>query len=406
MKKFDSFMVTVLVMIFSVTVIINFVISGRGINGSKLYKVEINRIEQELMDDNEINADNYDTIIDIYQYKSDENFYNSPNEYVIREINGTLFRIEYNDEIGNSNLKLTVNIVLVILFLFVLSILLYIRNNIIKPFAELSDYPYQLAKGTLSIPLSENPNRYFGKFIWGLDMLRETLERSEIKELERAKKEKTFLMSLSHDIKTTLSAVKLYSKAISKGIYNGSKQIEAAENINSKADEIEEFVNEMIRNLNTDFMTFEINITEFYLSQVIDAIRVYYADKLDTAGTDFSIEEYTDCLIYGDPDRIEEVLQNIIENSIKYGDGHYISLSFSEEEDFRLVTVTNTGCTLTDTELPHIFDSFWRGSNAGSKQGCGLGLYICRQLMHSMGGEIFAEISDNDISITIVCRKS
>ena len=123
MKKFDSFMVTVLVMIFSVTVIINFVISGTGINGSKLYKVEINRIEQELMDDNEINADNYDTIIDIYQYKSDENFYNSPNEYVIREINGTLFRIEYNDEIGNSNLKLTVNIVLVILFLFVLSII-------------------------------------------------------------------------------------------------------------------------------------------------------------------------------------------------------------------------------------------------------------------------------------------
>lgn len=408
MKNFDRFIVTVSVMIFLVAVIINFVMFGTEINDSKLYKVEINRIEQEITDGNKVNADNYDTILGIYQYDYDVFFYNSKNEYVIREINGTLYRIEYDDKISHNNLKFKfiVNISLGILLLLVLSILLYIKNNIIKPFNEFSDYPYQLAKGTLSVPLKENKNRYFGKFIWGLDMLRETLEKSELREMEQAKKEKTFLMSLSHDIKTPLSAIKLYSKAISKGLYTGSKQIEVAENINSKADEIERFVNEIIENLSSDFMKFEINPTDFYLSQVIDKVTAYYTDKLSALGTDFNICEYTDCLITGDTDRLEEVLQNIIENAVKYGDGHYIFLSFSDEEDCRLITVSNSGCKLPDTELPYIFDSFWRGSNTCNRQGSGLGLYICRRLMNAMGGDIFAEISDDCMNITLVCQKT
>lgn len=409
MKNFDRFIIAVSVIMFLVAVIINLVIFGTEINGSKLYKVEINRIEQEITDGNNINADNYDIILGIYQYNSDLDFYNSKNEYVIREINGTLYRIEYDDDISdnNSKLKFTVNISLGILLLFVLSILLYIRNNIIKPFTELNDYSYQLAKGTLSVPLKENKSRYFGKFIWGLDMLRETLEKSELLELERAKKEKTFLMSLSHDIKTLLSAIKLYSKAISKGIYSDrQKQVETAVNIYIKADEIEKFVNEILQNLSSDFMTFEADQTEFYLSQVIEKITAYYTDKLYDLGIDFNICEYTNCLITGDPDRLEEVLQNIIENAVKYGDGHSISLNFSDEEECRLVTVSNSGCTLPDTELPYIFDSFWRGSNTGSSQGCGLGLYICRRLMNAMGGDIFAEISNDYMNITLVCQKA
>lgn len=409
MKKFDKLIITVSVIIFLVDVIINFLMFNTEINDSKLYKVEINRIEREIADGNKVNADNYDTIIGIYQYNSDKSFYKSKNEYVIREINGTLYRIEYDDEISdnNSKLKLIVNISLGILLLLVLSILLHIRNNIIKPYTELSDYPYKLAKGNLVVPLKENKSRYFGKFIWGLDMLRETLEKSEILELERAKKEKTFLMSLSHDIKTPLSAIKLYSKAISKEIYSDrQKQTEAAVNIDLKADEIEKFVNEILQNLSDDFMTFEINQTEFYLSQVIGKIKAYYTDKMYDLGINFNICEYTDCLITGDPDRLEEVLQNIVENALKYGDGHSISLSFSDEEDCRLVTVSNSGCTLPDTELPYIFDSLWRGSNTGGRQGCGLGLYICRRLMNAMDGDIFAAISDDHMNITLVCQKA
>lgn len=409
MKNFDKFIIAVSITIIAVFAVINFILIRKPANDTGLYKVEINRIEQELSHGNEVYADSYKTILGIYEYGGSNDFYHTANEYVIQEINGKLYRIEYDDKINDCTLQIliAVNTLLAIIFFIMLAVLLYIRQNIMKPFTEFSELPYELSKGTLSVPLKENKNRYFGKFIWGLDLLREELEKSRYRELDRAKNEKTILLSLSHDIKTPLSAIKLYSKALSKGLYSDrQKQTEAVENINLKADEIERFVNEITGKLSNDFMAFKINLTEFYLSQVIDKVTAYYADKLSSLGTDFDVSSYADCLISGDTDRLEEVLQNIMENAIKYGDGHSISLSFSDEENCRLITISNSGCTLPDIELPHIFDSFWRGSNTGNKQGSGLGLYICRRLMNDMGGDIFAEISNGDMNITLVCQKA
>lgn len=409
MKNFDKFIIAVSITIIAVFAVINFILIRKPANDTGLYKVEINRIEQELSHGNEVDADSYKTILGIYEYDGSNDFYHTANEYVIQEINGKLYRIEYDDKINDCTLQIliAVNTLLAIVFFITLAVLLYIRQNIMKPFTEFSELPYELSKGTLSVPLKENKNRYFGKFIWGLDLLREELEKSRYRELDRAKSEKTILLSLSHDIKTPLSAIKLYSKALSKGLYSDrQKQTEAVENINLKADEIERFVNEITGKLSNDFMVFKINLTEFYLSQVIDKVTAYYADKLSSLGTDFDVSSYADCLISGDTDRLEEVLQNIMENAIKYGDGHSISLSFSDEENCRLITISNSGCTLPDIELPHIFDSFWRGSNTGNKQGSGLGLYICRRLMNDMGGDIFAEISNGDMNITLVCQKA
>ncbi len=111
-------------------------------------------------------------------------------------------------------------------------------------------------------------------------------------------------------------------------------------------------------------------------------------------------------MLYGDISRSEEVLQNIIENAIKYGDGKSIGINIREEEGCILVAVRNSGNTLPETEMPHIFDSFWRGSNAGSNRGSGLGMYICRQLMYKMDGDIFAEINGGDMVVTAVFHKA
>ena len=257
------------------------------------------------------------------------------------------------------------------------------------------------------MPIKENKSKFFGKFVWGVDMLRETMEEQKQHELDLQKEKKTLILSISHDIKTPLSAIKLYASAISKGLYEGKeRQTEIAKNINAKADEIEQFVSEIIKASNEDFLNLQVRTGEFYLSEAIENIKVYYSEKLALARTDFVINDYDNCMLKGDCDRFIEVLQNVMENAIKYGDGHNIEISFSEEEDCRLVQIKNTGCTLADTEVPHIFDSFWRGSNVGSNSGSGLGLYICRQLMHKMDGEIFAEVDGNEMCVTVVGRKN
>ena len=114
------------------------------------------------------------------------------------------------------------------------------------------------------------------------------------------------------------------------------------------------------------------------------------------------VEENDDCILCGDKERAVEVIQNIMENAVKYGDGKRIAIRFSKEENCQLIHISNSGCTLSDSELPHIFDSFWRGSNTGRQSGSGLGLYICRTLMRKMNGDIYAEIKDGDMTVTAV----
>ncbi|MEE1076415.1 MAG: HAMP domain-containing sensor histidine kinase [Acutalibacteraceae bacterium] len=404
MKSYNKIIAFTVVFIIALFAVVN-IIPNASKEKTSILKVEINRVVREITETGKISEpDKYSTILGIYQEGTQKDFFISENDYIIRDIDGKLYRIEYLEDTEPVNQMLYINITLAVFSLFVLLVLFYIRHNILKPFVRITALPYELSKGNLTIPLKESKNRFFGKFLWGLDMLREKLEESKQAELELKKEKKTMLLSLSHDIKTPLSAIKLYSKALSNGIYKEpQKQQEVYENINAKADEIEKLVAEIMRTETEDIIVFDVKSKEFYLSEVINNIKQYYKDKLEN--TDFTIANYSDCMINGDEDRLTEVLQNIIENAIKYGDGKSISLDFSDEEDCRIITIKNSGCILPQSELTHIFDSFYRGSNVGSKAGNGLGLYICRQLTKAMGGDIFADIEDDYMCVSVVCRK-
>lgn len=110
-------------------------------------------------------------------------------------------------------------------------------------------------------------------------------------------------------------------------------------------------------------------------------------------------------MLKGDIDKLTDVFDNLIQNAIKYGDGKKIGIAFVEEDNCQLIRVSNTGLPISKVNLHHMFESFWRGENATGKQGSGLGLYICKQLMRKMEGEIFAETLDDGMSFVVVLKK-
>lgn len=378
-----------------------------------LYRVEISRIERLLpADPDQIDLSGFETIrgVSVYEGESEElaRFFDPDFSYVIREAGGKLYRIDYEVDQKKARYDRDRNMFLVLAcaFLLILFLLVWIYVRLIREFHKLSEYPFELAKGNLTMPLKEEKNHYFGRFLWGLDMLREKLEEEKKKNLDYQKERNTFLLSLSHDTKTPLSAIKLYAAAMKKHLYKEpEKQAEIAERIDGHVGEIEGYISKIISASGEEFMNFDVKNEEFYLSEVISRIETYYSDKLREVGCTFSIGEYRDSLLVGDADRMVEVLQNLMENAIKYGDGGEIRLFFAEEEDVRLITVENTGCELPEQELGSVFDSFYRGSNVGSKNGSGLGLYICKKLMNRMKGEIFAEIDHGVMKVTLVCHK-
>ncbi|MCM1525150.1 MAG: HAMP domain-containing histidine kinase [Ruminococcus sp.] len=405
MKAFNKIFAAVIAALAILFAAANIILSADSSDSGRPYRVEIIRLARQIETDGQADLSDCEYVTNIERYGED--FYGTENDYAVREINGELYRFDYKTDgnSGGTGLAVAVNVILGIMAAVIISVMLYVKFKILAPFERLTDVPYELSKGNLTPPVKETKNRFFGKFIWGVDMLRENIERQKKRELDLQRDKKMLLLSLSHDIKTPLSAIKLYSKALSKGLYESrEKQLEIAENINAKADEIENYVSQIAAASKEDFLSFDVNTGEFYLSELVAKIKGYYTEKLSLIGTDFTVCKYSDCLLNGDFDRSVEVLQNVMENAVKYG-GKTVSIEFSEEDGCILVTVRNSGCTLADTDLPHVFNSFWRGANAENIAGNGLGLYISRCLMRKMNGEIFAEIRDGAMCVTAVFAK-
>ena len=432
MKQYNRMILAAVLFFLAIVTAANvFYIKSVDKEKAKLHKVEGNRIlavmKQEV-EENE-NADlgvlaesipvsDYKTITKIEyleegaSFLETEEFYQVPVSdamfYPIALKTGTGYlKLTYQEEGENNSLSrlLLLNGIILCCFFALLAILVYLKKKLVMPFEQIKEYPFLLAKGNLVQALKEQREGYFGRFLWGLDMLRETLEDNRRKNLELEREKKTMLLSLSHDLKTPLSSIYLYGKALQKGLYDQKeKRNQAVDGILEKASLMEGYIEKIIAAATEDFLHIPVNPGEFYLKNLMEKFTGFYGEKLALLHTEFQVGAYENCLLYGDFDRALEVFENIMENAVKYGDGKVIRIYFEKEEDCLLVTVENTGNSLPEQELSHIFESFYRGSNGKEKRGSGLGLYICREILHKMKGEIFAGMEQGNMRVTVVLR--
>lgn len=384
------------------------------------YKVEIHQVMKELKKEktfHEPDITQYEYLKEVCWLSEEDakdpekikNFYRSPNQR-----NSSVQPLATKDGMGYVRFDYVkgqevsggfwfMEGVLLLAFLGIFLVLWYIRNQVLKPFHVISDMPYELSKGHLKGELQEQKNRFFGKFIWGIGMLRDTLNDSKSKELKLIKEKKLLLLSISHDIKIPLSTIRLYAKAIREDVYETKEQRQyAAGQIEVHTKKIEDFVREIMTASSEDLIHIEVQKGEFYLKDYIEKIQETYGPKTAIRRMDFTIKTYENHMLKGDLDRAVEVLENILENAMKYGDGKEIIIDFYEEDYCQVIRIFNTGEPIPETELPHLFDSFYRGSNAETQQGNGLGLYIARQMMYKMEGEIFAERCKNGMQVCLV----
>ena len=411
MSRFKRF--SCLIFIIEITLVLlcnGFYLYQNKSDSGRMYRVEAKRIEERIEEENLSEAEvlsmdlsEYETIVAVSKFIPEEK---CTNDYIVTEVNDHLYRIEYHImQAGNTPLYM--NIALLCMICIIGVVLFYVDKKVLQPFHAMSDLSCELAKGNLSAPIKEEKSKVFGRFLWGMDMLREKLEENKEKELEFQKERKTLILSLSHDIKTPLSSIELYSRALSENLYDTQeKKDEALQGIARNVKEIKQYVDEIVIASREDFLNLEVVMSEVYLSQVINGICAYYKDKLSVIHTELEVEPFAECLVKGEKDRLVEVLQNVMENAIKYGDGNKIRISFEEEEDCKLIHIENSGCNLKEEEVPNLFDSFYRGSNSHGVKGNGLGLYICKNLMHKMDGEVFAKTKEDGFVLTVVVRKA
>ena len=166
----------------------------------------------------------------------------------------------------------------------------------------------------------------------------------------------------------------------------------------------EKYVEEIIQSSREDILDLPVHNSEFYLQDLLSKVMNVYAEQCALRHIDLKLGDFENRLLKGDIERCQEVLENLFENAFKYGDGRRIEVSFYEEDYCQLIRLFSSGSTVTDNEFNHLFESFFRGTNAKGMKGSGLGLYICKELMQKMDGTIFAEKCEDGMAFIMVLR--
>ena len=266
---------------------------------------------------------------------------------------------------------------------------LYIRKNIIKPFKKMEDFAGKVAEGKLDEPLLMDENNMFGVFTESFDIMREELAASKERELELQRKEKELVASLSHDLKTPITGIKLTTELLKAKLdaeehrKSNSDISDKLDNIYKKADQIDVLVSDLFTSTLDDLGEFKVTCRDEE-SKVLSEIIEKNDDRKF-----ISEEAVPRVLINIDSKRMNQVIGNIIVNSYKYA-GTAINVSYQLVDRYLEMTIRDHGPGVPEAELELITNKFYRGKGVekSEKEGSGLGLYISRNLMQKMNGEL------------------
>ncbi len=307
--------------------------------------------------------------------------------------------------LSDARLKLIIGLALFGLLLIVSAILFgkYINKNIIIPFNDMKDFASDIAGGRLDTPLVMDKDNIFGAFTESFDIMREELTASKKREIELQRRERELIASLSHDLKTPITGIKVTSELLKAKLNAGGSTVnpsdlsEKIDNIYMKADQIDKLVSDLFSSTMEELDELKVNCIDESSLILNDIIKKYDDRDLVTLG------ELPGILIHTDSKRLSQVIGNIISNSYKYA-GTGIEISFRPVDDYLEMKIRDHGPGVPEDELSLVTNKFYRGRDwvESREEGSGLGLYIAKMLMEKMDGELLVENADKGLLITLM----
>ena len=276
---------------------------------------------------------------------------------------------------------------------------LYIQKNIIVPFKKMEDFAGKVAEGKLDEPLLIEKNNMFGVFSESFDIMREELVQARKREQELQRKEKELVASLSHDLKTPITGIKLSAELLkAKLSMQGIENLDQiADNIYNKADQMDLLVSDLFTYTLDDLSEFTVNCQDEESSVLNNIIRKY-----DDKGCIVQ-SSIPGVLIHIDVKRLGQVIGNIIANSLKYADTP-IDVNYKIIEGYLEMQIRDYGPGVPKEELGLITNKFYRGKGVADTktEGSGLGLYISKTLMEKMNGEMICKSERDGFSVILL----
>lgn len=301
------------------------------------------------------------------------------------------------------NLKAALVVSAGVIFLTViLSVLLtnrfltkFVFRHIAEPLNVLADGVRQIRDGNLDYRMVYEQQDEFAPVCAAFNemalRLKDSVDRTQRQERSR----RELLAGISHDIRSPLTSIQAYVEGLLDGVAKTPEaQRRYLETVRTKAGDLEHMVSQL-------FLLSKLELGEEpgqpcvlqldeLIRQIAGALENEYSQKV--MELELQLEP---CTVYADPVQFGRVLNNILENSVKYKEKERgkVRLSLQKEGEDCLISIGDDGPGVPEESLPRLFEVFYRSDPARQNphQGSGLGLAIAARIVHGMGGEIWAK---------------
>jgi signal transduction histidine kinase len=277
---------------------------------------------------------------------------------------------------------------------------LVIERSIVLPVRRLRGAAQRLGGGDLSARAPRLGGGEIGDLGDAFNtMATQIAEREErLTELDRLKSE--FVSSVSHELKTPLTTIKLLAHVLQRRDVAEEEKLDYSKTIAIECDRQIDFVGNLLDLSRIESGAYKLRKTSVNVREVISSCVNVERPRAESLGLTLTTDIPADLsAVSGDFEALRRVIRGLIDNAIKYTpEGGRITVSAREIENRMAISVSDTGKGIPETDLPHIFSKFYRVIEEGASDssgtaapGVGLGLYLAQHIVSQMEGQIDVE---------------
>jgi signal transduction histidine kinase len=213
--------------------------------------------------------------------------------------------------------------------------------------------------------------------------------------LSANKSKSEFISNMSHELRTPLNGI-LGAAEIMKGTCEGDETEEWITMIQHNGHNLLNIINNILDFSKMDTGDIELEMHKFSIHQMVHSLEREFSKDMISKGLEFKYKYPEEMAEYlrSDPGRLKQILNNLIDNAVKFtGEGKVsikIEMDLQFEESFLMVHVIDTGRGMTENQVEYLFEAFTQAEDSLTKsvEGTGLGLSISKGLAKVMGGDI------------------
>jgi two-component system OmpR family sensor kinase len=259
----------------------------------------------------------------------------------------------------------------------------HLSRRLSQPVLALSRAADQVAEGNYEAEIPEPRSKdEIGHLT---ERFREMTERLSLSQ----KRERNFLMTISHELRTPITAIRGHVEALREGLADDSEAREASlDIIRMDTDRLARLVKDLLDLARLQTHQFQLEEEEVELRRVVEQAYQSFSEEARRRGIDYESALAADPVMTTDGDRVLQVVSNLLQNAFNWTpDGGRISVSLAAGNGTVAVAVTDSGPGIRAEERETIFRPFWSRDGGGT----GLGLPIALELAHALGGELALE---------------